>query len=69
MKQARLFPKPRAEKKSNVTVAAGHDENNLRSAQQILENTEHWGVEEAGLVKWARAVVERLTGKATGGTI
>lgn len=48
--------------KSNLTIAVGHDANNLRSAKEILEQPENFGGEGSGLVAWARAVVQRLEG-------
>ncbi len=69
MSQRKLFKRPRAEKPSNVKVAAGHDENNLRTAREILEDPEHWGGQEAGMVRWARAVVERLGSNESAGAI
>lgn len=42
------------------SVAAGYDENNLRTAREILAEPENFGGEGSGLVNWARAVVARL---------
>jgi len=43
-----------------LSKAAAYDAANLRSAREILEDPERWGGEHAGLVQWARAVVQRL---------
>lgn len=45
------------------SVAQSHDENNLRSARQILAEPDNFGGEGSGLVNWAHAVVKRLEGK------
>ena len=42
-----------------TSVAAGYEENNLRSARQILAEPEDFGGEGSGLVNWAHRVVER----------
>jgi hypothetical protein len=58
MKQSSLF---RPTGKSNALKAtAGYDARNLESARTILEDPERWGGADAGLVQWARSVVERL---------
>ena len=37
-----------------------YDSGNLASAQLILADVDRWGGEDAALVMWARAVIERL---------
>jgi hypothetical protein len=49
--------------KSLLAVAKSHDENNLRTAREVLANPEAWGGEGSGMVNWAKAVVARLEGK------
>jgi hypothetical protein len=61
MTQSNLF-RPSG-KPSAVKATAGYDERNLASAKVILEDPERWGGADAGLVQWARSVVERLEGK------
>jgi hypothetical protein len=41
------------------SVAKGYDENNLRTAREILDEPENFGGEGSGLVNWAHTVVEK----------
>jgi hypothetical protein len=49
------------------SVALSHDENNLRSARQILAEPENFGGEGSGLVDWAQRVVARLAPPSNNG--
>jgi hypothetical protein len=42
------------------SVAAGYDENNLRTARQILADPDAWGGKSSGMHQWAQRVVARL---------
>lgn len=69
MNQLRLpGMKPARHTKSLHSVATSHDENNLRTAREILANPDAWGGEGLGMVDWAHRVVERVIPAASNHT-
>jgi len=58
VKQA-LLPFARPQKKPASATVDRYEQGNRSSAELILADVERWGGEEAGLVQWARATMER----------
>jgi hypothetical protein len=46
------------------SVAASYDENNLRTAREVLADPDAWGGEGSGMVDWARRVLNRLASQS-----
>lgn len=42
------------------SVAKGYDENNLRTAREVLADPDAWGGKGSGMHQWAERMVERL---------